>query len=407
MYWPALDGLRAVAVLLVFGYHAERSWMPRGGSIGVTMFFTLSGFLITTLLLRERSRTGRISLRRFYRRRALRLLPAIVVLVAVTSAYSLVTGDQPRTLDAAIPVLLYVFNWFRALPETLGSSGGYGLLEHTWSLSVEEQFYLVWPLAVLVAAALVPRRQQAWTTLVLAVGGSAASLLWRLQLWDVTDQRSSAARLYNGTDAVADQLLVGAALAAALALWDRRLSDAGRLDDADHVDPASAPDPRRRFFDLVGAVLAPLALAYLVWVAAVQPGGTGLDNDRRYLELGSLTFALATAVVVLACTRAPTMWLPRLLARRAPVEIGKVSYGIYLWHFPVILVVDEQLRGQPQVLRGLTVVAATTLVVLLSWRFVERPFLSRKERTPAPDVAAGAVSARRARPSSRLARARR
>lgn len=393
VYWPALDGLRALAVLLVFAYHAgpvvgDRSLAPRGGSIGVTMFFTLSGFLITTLLLRERDRTGTVSLRRFYRRRALRLLPAIVALVAVTSAYALASGNYPRTLDAAIPVLLYVFNWFRALPETFAVGGGYGLLEHTWSLSVEEQFYVVWPLVVLVGASLVPRRSQAVAVLVLAVGGSVASLLWRLQLWDVDAPRRSAARLYNGTDTVADQLLLGAVLAAALSLWDHHASER---------DP-QRPQAAQRVFAFVGAVLAPMALAYLVWVAAVQPGGTGLDNDRRYLEVGSVTFAAATAVVVLACTRAPDTWLPRLLARRLPVEVGRVSYGIYLWHFPVILVADQHLQGQPQLVRGAVVLAGTAAIVLASWVFVERPFLARKDRTPLSD--------REARPASPRARAR-
>ncbi|HEY1116399.1 MAG TPA: acyltransferase, partial [Acidimicrobiales bacterium] len=203
-YWPALDGMRGVAVLLVIAYHGERSLAPRGGAIGVTMFFTLSGFLITTLLLRERASTGRIGLGRFYWRRALRLLPALVTLVAVTSAYALVTDNHERTLGAALPVLLYVGNWVRTLHDT----EGLGLLEHTWSLSVEEQFYLVWPLAVLGAAALVSKARQAEAVLALAVGGSLASLLWRLQLWDAEEPRWSAARLYNGTDAVADQLLV-------------------------------------------------------------------------------------------------------------------------------------------------------------------------------------------------------
>ena len=298
--------MRGVAVLLVVAYHGERSLMPRGGAIGVTMFFTLSGFLITTLLLRERASSGRIALGRFYWRRALRLLPALVTLVAVTSAYAWITGNQERTLDAALPVLLYFGNWMR----TLRDSEGLGLLEHTWSLSVEEQFYLVWPLAVLAAAALVPKVRQAEAVLVLALAGSAASLLWRLQLWDPDEPRWSAARLYNGTDAVADQLLVGAALAAALAIWDRNAARrASRRDDTEGQpvapDARLEPLPRpnlligrsRGLFALAGAVLGPVALAYLVFVARVRPGGDSLDNDRRYLEWGSLTFALAGAEV--------------------------------------------------------------------------------------------------------------
>jgi len=391
-YWPALDGLRGVAVLLVVAYHGERSLAPRGGAIGVTMFFTLSGFLITTLLLRERAGSGRIRLGRFYWRRGLRLLPALVTLVAVTCAYAAVTGNRPRTLDAALPVLLYVGNWMRTLPGT----EGLGLLEHTWSLSVEEQFYLVWPLAVLGVAALVPRIRQAEAVLGLAVAGSAASLLWRLQLWDPDDPRTSAARLYNGTDAVADQLLVGAALAAALALWDRRIRSRAAPGSAAADDPAQS-SAGQWFFVLVGTVAAPLALAYLVFVARVHPGGDSLANDRRYLEWGSLTFAIAGAVVVLAAVRAGRTWLPRLLATPALMAIGKVSYGIYLWHFPVILVVDEQLPDAPTVLRATAVLVGTAATTLASWFLVEKPFLRLKDgpRTSAPAPAPAPVRATR------------
>ncbi len=400
-YWPALDGMRGVAVLLVIAYHGERSLAPRGGAIGVTMFFTLSGFLITTLLLRERAGSGRIALGRFYWRRMLRLLPALVTLVAVTCAYALVTGNHERTLDAAVPVLLYVGNWMR----TLHDSEGLGLLEHTWSLSVEEQFYLGWPLAVIGVAALADRARQAEAVLVLAVVGSVTSLVWRLQLWDPEQPRWSAARLYNGTDSVADQLLVGAALAAGLAIWDRRSASratgalpvpderaTGALPVPDERATGALPVPDERATgglpvpSVVGAVAAPIALAYLVFVARVRPGGDSLDNDRRYLEWGSLTFALAAAILVLACVRSSDQWLPRLLSARPLVAIGKVSYGLYLWHFPVILVVDERLPDASDLVRGSTVVAATAVATLLSWFLVERPFLSLKDgpRTSAP-----------------------
>jgi len=373
-YWPALDGMRGIAVLLVVAYHGERSLAPRGGAIGVTMFFTLSGFLITTLLLRERATTGRIGLGRFYWRRALRLLPALVALVAVTCAYSAITGNFERTLSGAVPVLLYVGNWMR----TLRDSDGLGLLEHTWSLSVEEQFYLVWPLAVIGAAALVPKRRQAEAVLALAVAGALASLVWRLQLWDPAEPRWSAARLYNGTDAVADQLLVGAALAAGLAIWDRRRAADPR------PDPGAGRSPG--LFVVAGTLGAPLALAYLVFVARVHPGGDSLANDRRYLEWGSLTFALAAAVVVLGATRAPDAWLPRLLSLPPLVAVGKVSYGIYLWHFPAILVVDQHLPDAPDATRAAAVLALTATTTLGSWFLVERPFLALKDgpRTSVP-----------------------
>jgi len=427
--------MRGLAVLLVVAYHGERSLMPRGGAIGVTMFFTLSGFLITTLLLREREATGRVALGRFYVRRALRLLPALVVLVGVTSAYAAVTGSFERTLGAALPVLLYVGNWVRTLRDT----EGLGLLEHTWSLSVEEQFYLVWPLAVLGASAVAARARQAEAVLAVAVAGSLASLLWRLQLWDAAEPRWSAARLYNGTDAVADQLLVGAALAAALTIWDRRSAARGTqglpVPEGRGTEGLPVPEGRgteglpasegrgteglpasegrgteglpvpegrgteglpasegrgqgvsRGLFALAGAVGAPLALAYLVYVARVHPGGDSLANDRRYLEWGSLSFALAAAVLVLGLTRGADRWLPRLLAWRPLVAVGKVSYGLYLWHFPVILAVDDQLPAAASPTRAAAVLSLTAVATLASWFLVERPFLALKDgpRTTAP-----------------------
>ncbi len=398
-YWPALDGLRAVAVVLVVAYHADRDLVPRGGAIGVTAFFALSGFLITTLLLREREGSGRIDLRDFYRRRALRLLPALVVIVGVTTAYSLVSGDLPRTVDAALPVLGYAFNWFRAFPGD--DPEGWGLLEHAWSLSVEEQFYVVWPLAVLAALGLAARApagagaggdagtRRPVAVLVLAVAGSLASLAWRLTLWDDAAPQASAARLYNGTDTVADQLLVGAALAAGLAWWDARRAAAGR-------PPADGTHPTLR---AVAGVGAPLALAYLVWVATTFPGGPGPDANRLYLEWGSLSFAMATLVVVVACTRAEGSWPARLLAVRPAVALGRVSYGTYLWHFPVILVVDLRLPDAPDVVRGSVVVAATAVAVAASWRLVEQPFLARRHRSgPGPQVPARTAPADQAAP---------
>ncbi|HEU5085040.1 MAG TPA: acyltransferase family protein, partial [Acidimicrobiales bacterium] len=250
---------------------------------------------------------------------------------------------------------------------------------------------LVWPLALLAAAALVPKIRQAEAVLALAVGGSLLSLWWRLQLWDVDEPRWSAARLYNGTDAVADQLLVGAALAAGLAIWDRRAA----ARRAQHPRPAS----EGRSFGWVGAVAAPVALGYLVFVARVHPGGDSLANDRRYLEWGSLTFALAAAVIVLACVRAGDRWLPRLLSAPPLVAVGKVSYGLYLWHFPVILVVDEQLPDASTPARATAVLVGTAVCTVASWVLVERPFLALKDgpRTavPAPPPAQEPVESTR------------
>lgn len=366
-YWPALDGFRAVAVLLVFGYHLALPFAPRGGSIGVTMFFTLSGFLITSLLLNEHASTGTIGLRGFYRRRLLRLVPAMAVLIAVVGAYAAVSGRSPKTVDGLVPVALYVGNWVRAI----NGFDHLGLLEHTWSLAVEEQFYLLWPLIVLGVAALVSTRWRPVAVLVTALAGSVLSLVWRLQLWDVDDHRASAARLYNGTDTVADQLLLGCALAAGLHLLDRRTG----------VDRTAGS----RWPVFLGAVAAPVALTFLIWVSSFRPGGTGQANDRLYLTWGGAAFALAAAVVIAAGVLAPRSPLSRVLSLGPLVAIGKVSYGIYLWHYPLILLSRDHLGDRADVVQGTVAVTLTVVAVVLSWRFVEKPFLARKsKRRPAP-----------------------
>ena len=216
--WPALDGVRAIAVLLVVAYHLELPYSPRGGAIGVTMFFTLSGFLITSILLREADHTGSIHLPSFFMRRLLRLVPGLTVLCAVVWLWATATDLGDRT-SAAVPwVVLYAGNWERVL----NGWGSLGALEHAWSLGVEEQFYLVWPLCVLGVGALLRPANRAVGVLVASLLGAAASLVWRLHLWSDADPTQSAARLYNGTDAVADQLLLGCALAAAVHLVRRR-----------------------------------------------------------------------------------------------------------------------------------------------------------------------------------------
>src|SRR5262245_21094061 len=202
-YKPELDGLRAVAVMSVLLMHGG---MPgfHWGYIGVDLFFVLSGYLITSILLREQLRTGQISLLSFYQRRALRLFPALAVLCIVFLAYAFfVLRDPTQGLREIVVVALYLSNWTRAaglnFPEWLG---------HTWSLAIEEQFYLLWPLVLLAISA--ARRP---IPLLLAVAGAIVAVsCWRLTL---VMHGASTDRLYNGTDTRADALLMGVALALA------------------------------------------------------------------------------------------------------------------------------------------------------------------------------------------------
>ncbi len=234
-YWPALDGLRGVAVLLVLAYHLGYS-IPRGGFVGVDVFFVLSGFLITTLLLDEFSRRGSIAFGAFYIRRGLRLLPALVVvsLFAVVLVQWRGTAAQQDQTEAGLPlVLLYVVNWAMALD----FMPAVGWLGHTWSLAIEEQFYLLGPLLLLL---LMKRSATHRRSAFLLLVASVVVIIYRsagtLQGW-------SAHRLYMGLDTHSDRLLMGCALA----FW------------------LAGPAPRRRVSARLGAgavvVLGGLAIA--------------------------------------------------------------------------------------------------------------------------------------------------
>jgi peptidoglycan/LPS O-acetylase OafA/YrhL len=348
-----------VAVLLVVAYHLELPYSVRGGSIGVTTFFVLSGFLITTLLLRESEATGGVAVRHFYARRALRLLPALAVFVPAVVVYAWLAGGYGDTIGAAPAVVFYGANWVRAVRgfNTLG------LFEHTWSLSVEEQFYLVWPAVVLLAGVIAPVRRRGASVLVVSVVGVGLSLAWRFMLWNPADPGAAAARLYNGTDAAADQLLIGCALGAGLVI---------------------AAEPVRRTIGRLCGAVAPAALAFLVWIAMFRPGGTSASNTHLYLTLGQTAFAGAAAVVIGAAVLAPRTPLSRLLATRPLAAIGRVSYGLYLWHYPIIVVVHERLAGAPDPARWLVSVALVSGVTALSWIVVERPCLELKRRFTTP-----------------------
>jgi len=354
-HWRALDGVRGVAVLLVVAYHLGLPHSSRGGTIGVLMFFVLSGFLITTLLLRECDSTGTVRFSWFYARRALRLLPALAVFVPAVVLYCVATGRSGPTIGSAPAVALYGANWVRAVRgfDTLG------LFEHTWSLSVEEQFYLVWPAVVVLAGVLVPRRRRASAVLAACLVGIVVSFAWRLALWNAADPAGSAARLYNGTDTAADQLLIGCALGAGLVV---------------------AAAPVRERIGRWCAPLAPVAIAFLLWIAMFRPGGASAANNHLYLTWGQTAFALAAAVVVGACVLAPSSPVPRVLAIRPLVGIGRVSYGLYLWHYPVTVVVAERLSGASELARWSFVVAASAALTAASWFVVERPCLAFKRR---------------------------
>lgn len=340
---PALDGLRAVAVLLVVGYHVNDVLKPTpfpvfNGALGVDLFFVLSGFLITALLLRERAGRGRVRFGAFYRRRALRLLPALLVLLGAFFVYATATGlPADTTRSSILSVLFYYANWQFVLHHQMTP-----YLGHLWSLSVEEQFYLVWPLVVVVLSAYVRRLRTVVIIMLGAIVVVALNRAWQYHSGTLY------LLVYGRTDTRADALLVGALLAQ---LWVRRWT------------------PTRKLAPMAWAAVAVLA-ACVVWSNAVGP----------FLYDGGFTLvALAGGVLILAAIDGD--WIGgRLLGLRWLCAIGLVSYGLYLWHIPIFFGVARYGADWDPLVRVGVALALTATVTVASWFLVERPALRWKDR---------------------------
>ena len=340
-YRPALDGVRAVAVVGVIGVHTHPRLTP-GGAVGVDVFFVLSGFLITTLLVQELDRVGTIAVGRFYVRRALRLLPALaVVLVAVTAWAVVVASPSTRhgALREVAAAATYTRNWTGPWATTPGP-----LLGHTWSLALEEQFYLVWPVILLLA--LRPRRGRSTDRIVMTVFVACfvAAVVLRaagVQGWSVL--------LVQRPDA----LLLGATAALARRRWG-----------------ASWAAPRSRRHGALAVAVATVALVVLMIVpVSSRPGGPGVSLA-----------AVAALILVVGVVAQPDSSPARAYASRPMVAIGRISYGLYLWQQPVLRWVDDRLVGRNALMRLPIGISGALACAALSYRFVERPALRWKER---------------------------
>jgi peptidoglycan/LPS O-acetylase OafA/YrhL len=347
-YRPGLDGLRALAVAGVVLYHAGVSWMP-GGFLGVDVFFVLSGYLITSLLLAERRREGRVGFKAFWLRRARRLFPAVllVIFVCLLAASTIARDDLARTRGDALASLVYLTNWhlIAASHSYFNAFGRPSLLQHLWSLAVEEQFYLFWPLILLGSLKLVGRRYTVLLTVVLALSSTAL-------MWGLYNPNQDPSRVYYGTDTRASTLLVGALLAFAWPLGGFR----------DEVSRRAA-----RVLDGVGCVALLGVLAFFVRTQ---------DYDPWLYRGGFLLVALCTAVLIAVVVH-PASSLGRALGTRTLRWIGVRSYGIYLWHWPVMMLtrpgIDVPWRGTLVILAQ---IAVTVALAALSYRYVEMPVRS-------------------------------
>ncbi len=343
-HFPALDGIRGVALVAILLTHAGISWAP-GGFIALTVFFTLSGFLITSLLLVERSETGTVRLDNFWVRRARRLVPAIVIAFLLIAALLPSIDNPPRGLIGdAVAASVWVANWrfvfaHRTYADIFSSPSPF---QHFWSLAVEEQFYLLFPplLVVLIGRARrVPRRKIAAVVGALAAASFGASLY--------VSSTSSRFRAYYGTDVRAIEILVGVLLAVALC---KRATDGG------------SGLPRR-----LSQVLGVAGAAVLVWAFIVFK-----ETDRGIYRGGFLAVALASAMLVTSALDRGTL-AERTLSWRPFVFLGTISYGVYLYHWPIFLALTEGRTGLSTVPLLAVRLALTLSLAYLSHRFVEQP----------------------------------
>ena len=352
---PDVEGLRAVAVVAVLLYHAGVPSVG-GGYVGVDVFFVISGFLITGLLLRELEKTGTLSLARFYSRRAKRLLPLTVVVLVFVVALSWLLFDPVRMDETSFGVVaagLYAMNWLLAVEAADYFAAGLQAspVQHFWTLAVEEQFYLVWPALLLAVGWWCSRTGRGLRpTLAVVLGAvAAASLAYSAYL---TGAEAGAA--YFSTFTRGWELALGGLLALA---------------------PASALDRVSRW------VAGALAWAGL---AAVAFAAYRFGDDTLFPGTAALIPTLGTAAIIAAGSEAPSAASPSRLLALAPVRhVGRISYSWYLWHWPP-LVFAAELWGKLSPAEGLAVLAVSYVPAVLTHRLVERPFLHARRLTRYP-----------------------
>lgn len=389
-YIPALDGLRTLAVVAVVLYHLNLTW-AQGGLLGVTIFFVLSGYLITRLLINEVSKTGRIDLKNFWIRRIRRLFPAVVTVVVVTCALCTVFNHVMLTKmrPDILPSLLFFNNWWQIAQNVsyFNALGDPSPLTHFWSLAIEEQFYLIWPPLLF---AMVSMHVSKPNTRRVVLGLAAASALAMMVLYNPAADPS---RVYYGTDTRVFSLLLGAWMAfipdrdlAPVRLAHRlglnRLASAAKhgknaegkpgkkVDDSADTAPTQS-SALVRFWSSPASidVLGVVGLVGLAAMVALTNGYTAFQYRG-----GTLLCSILTLMVIAACVQ-PQGMIARALSAEPLVWVGKRSYSIYLWHYPLLLLMNPvaNISDTPwwqYILQVLVVVA----VAECSYRFIETPF---------------------------------
>lgn len=350
---PDVEGLRAVAVVVVLLYHAGLSFVP-GGYVGVDVFFVISGFLITGLLLREIEKTGTLSITRFYSRRAKRLLPMTVVVLAVVVAVSWLLFDPVRMQEVSFDVVaggLYVMNWRLAIQaaDYFGAGLQASPVQHFWTLGVEEQFYLLWP-AILLAAAWWSRRTGRSLRPVLAAVLAVVAISSLAYSIHSTGQEAGAA--YFSTLTRGWELALGGALALVPASW-------------------------LQLSRLAAGALACAGLGAIAYSTLRFSDGTLFPGYAALLP------TVGTAAIIAAGFTSTSVVPVRLLTLAPVRHVGRISYSWYLWHWPP-LVFAAAVWGTLSALEGLAVLTASYVPAVLTHHWVERPFHHSKTLTRYP-----------------------
>ncbi|MCR8936869.1 acyltransferase [Brevibacillus laterosporus] len=345
-YIPGLDGLRAMSVLAVIGYHLDLKW-AQGGLLGVGIFFVLSGYLITDQIILEYKTKNKISILNFWNRRIRRLFPSMVCMLLLVALWLIMT-DFPR-LQALegdfLSSLFYMNNWYLIFHEVsyFESFGPASPIGHLWSLSIEEQFYLVWPVVLLIGMKLVPRRGKIMLFILILASISAIAMAV------MYEPGMDPSRVYYGTDTRAFAILIGTALAFVWPSW--KLSD--------RISPSA-----RALLDING-VLGILILLILI--------GRSNEYDDWLYQFGFLYVSFVTAAVI-AVLAHPASRLGKIMACQPLTWIGKRSYSLYVWHYPVIVLSSPTVNtgglGFTQILLQVTM---SVILSALSYKYVEEP----------------------------------
>ena len=343
-YSPQLDGLRGTAILCVLTGHLFESHF-RGAWVGVDIFFVLSGFLITNILIAEHESTGSISLKNFYGRRALRLLPALLVGIAMTGVLSLFGATPFHSMtafkDAAIPALFYFSNF---------SSADMGTFIHTWSLSVEEQFYLIWPL--IVGGVLLTMKPRARIIFIVILMAAFSAIRFDLEMLRIRWWN-----LYSWFYTRADVLMAGALVACATAAWPEKISTTLRK-------------------------IKPLTLVAVPFVAYILY--TTFADHRWLYRWGLTAVALSCALIVFVAQFDTNGLLARVLRNKILIWFGKHSYGIYVYHMQIFWMFRHVINfGDTKMALLAATITKVAVALTLSWasyRWIEAPLLRLKDK---------------------------